>query len=283
MHLAILGHWRAIWHRGLHALRNSLRTRSRQTIGVLAVILLAGTAILFLVNRRPVEPIDAIAHSGDQERPAPAAPAAVQPVKQRAPRVALVLTRTSFSRPDYFAVRDALERSGSEVTVVSSRVGPIYSDPKLESDGESREIQAEVAFGDIQPDDFDAVVFIPSSSSEFIHDPEAFSPAEMAWQRQATLRVLNQLRDSNVCLAAIGSAVFLLARFQLLDGQAAVGPEWLIARSEFGAVNWDTSRQIVIGGTEGQFVTADNIRSALPFAEQVHASAQKRVRDSLSP
>ena len=96
--------------------------------------------------------------------------AAMKPAQPRRPRVALVLSRVDFSRPDYLAAREALELHGNAITVVSSRIGPATSDAKYEANQVAQVVQAEVAFGEIQPSDFDAIVFVPSSNSEFLDD-----------------------------------------------------------------------------------------------------------------
>ncbi len=181
-----------------------------------------------------------------------------------------------FLRADYLAIRAALERLGSEITVVSSRVGPVTSDAKQELNLVAQEVEATVAFGNIRPSDFDAIVFIPSSNSEFLYASNASPNAQQAAQ-QTTYRVLTELREANVCLAAIGNAVFVLARYRALDNHEASGAEWITARTELAAVKWDVSRRVVASGPDGQFVTAHSTQVAASFAEQVHASAQKRV------
>lgn len=198
--------------------------------------------------------------------------AAMKPAQPRRPRVALVLSRVDFSRPDYLAAREALELHGSAITVVSSRIGPATSDAKYEANQVAQVVQAEVAFGEIQPSDFDAIVFVPFSNSEFLYDPNASDATQ-----KMTSRVLQELRESNVCLAAFGNAVFVLARYRILDGHAATGPEWIATKTEFATVKWDTSQPVMASGLNGQFVTAPNVRSVSALAEQVHAAAKKRA------
>ena len=267
MQLVLRGRWQTIWHRARHAMRSSLQAHPRRIAAALAAMLLTLIATVMLIAAR----------NRLSEAEASGSPVAVvKPVKQRPPRVALVLSRVNFWGPDYLAVRTALERCGTAVTVVSSRIGPVTSDAKLELSQRSQELQAEAAFGDIRPGDFDAVVFVPSSNSEFLHEPDVAPAAALATQR-TTLRVLTELSKFKVCLAAIGNAVFVLARYRVLDGHAATGPEWTVARSEFGTVKWDASQPVVTSGPDGQFVTAFNIQSATSFVEHIHASARKRA------
>ena len=256
------GRWSALRHRAQYALRRSLRTRPRRIAAALTVLLLAGVvaALALSSGNQPTTP-----DSGGSPV------AAAKPVTQRLPRIALVLSREKFWRSDYQAVREALEQHGASITVVSSRVGPVTSDSTYEP---IAEVQAQVAFDDVRPRDFDAVVFLPSSNSEFLYDPDAAFAAQ-----QATYRVLTELRDANVCLAAIGNAVFVLARYRMLDGHEAIGAEWITARTELATVKWDTSQRVVASGPDGQFVTAYNAQAATPFAEQVHASARQRAGD----
>ena len=76
----------------------------------------------------------------------------------------------------------------------------------------------------------------------------------------------------------MGNAISVLAHYRVLDGHEAAGMEWLTIKTELATVKWNASQPVVSGGPDGQFVTAQNARSATPFAEQVHASAKKRAR-----
>ncbi len=265
--LARSGRWRTIYHRARYALRYHLRTRPHRIAAALVALLVAGVAAMLLI---------AAWNSLPKSDSRGSSVALVKPAQQRLPRVALVLSRRDFWRPEYLAVRETLERLGTTITVVSSRVGPVTSEAKYEASQAAQEVQAEVAFGDVRPGDFDAVVFIPSSSSEFLYEPDAAFAVQQSAQ-QTTYRVLTELRDANVCLAAIGHAVFVLARYRMLDGQEAIGAKWITTRTELATVKWDESRRVVASGPDGQFVTAYNAQVATPFAEQVHTSAKKRV------
>lgn len=264
MQLVRSGRWRTIYHRARYAMRYHLRTRPHRIAATLLVLLLAGVTTMLLSATW-----NALTEGESSGPPV----AVVKAAQQRLPRVALILSRRDFWRPDYLEVRETLERLGTTITVVSSRVGPVTSEAKYEANQEAQEVQAEVAFGDVRPGDFDAVVFVSSSHMEFLYDPEDVIAA-----RQTTFRVLNELRESNVCLAAMGNAISVLAHYRVLDGHEAAGMEWLTTKTELATVKWNASQPVVSGGPDGQFVTAQNARSATPFAEQVHASAKKRAR-----
>ena len=280
LQLLVQGRWQPPCRRIAHLLWQRLQRRPYQIAGALGVALCMCLGALGIANRSQpdeVKPADVIPHNPvvTIERPAVVAPPLEIPVKKQRARVALVLTRQSFWSPDYVYLKDSLEREGTEVTVVSSRVGPVTSEPTVQPDQEILEVQAEIAFGEIRPGDFDAVVFIPSSNTEFIHDPAA-TPAENQASQNNYSRVVRELVEADVCLAALGNAVNLLARYRILDGHEATGPDWVAEQADYVSVKWDTTQSVVASGPNGQFVTALNIRSIREFAEKVQASSTTR-------
>ncbi len=134
------GRWQTARHRILHQLRHCVQRRPYQ-IAALGIVLCMGLGALWFANRDRVDgvkPNDSGAAIAIPVKPQQASVTIRQnPVKMRQNRVALVLTRESFWSPDYLYLREALERQGTAVTVVSSRVGPVTSDARVQADQQS--------------------------------------------------------------------------------------------------------------------------------------------------
>lgn len=116
--------------------------------------------------------------------------------------VLLVVASGNFRDEEYAEPRRALEAAGARVTVASSRLGTLRGMLGMT-------IEPDVLIGDVDADDYDAVVFVGGTgATEYFDDPTAHALAKQAAQ-------------SNRLTAAICLAPSILARAGLLQGKRA--------------------------------------------------------------
>lgn len=277
-------HWRTLWNRTRYETRKFFRLPHRRVTAMIAVVLgtIAMTAFLaewfatpptnptpstVVAQTNPSSPVP----SASSPRPAQNATRTssgeivlANPVTPA--RVALLVTLREVYSWDYQAMRRELESRGATISVISSQRG--WAVPRGSTIGADDNFWVDQGIADIRPGQFDAIVVIPASQSEFISDQQI---------RAVALRQLREQYDRGVCLASIGNAVILLAEYGFLEGQPAIAQDWIqsLPRIKDRNILWTTnSERVVAAGPSKRLITAHDVNNAPALTERLWQTLQ---------
>ena len=164
--------------------------------------------------------------------------------KDSSKRVLVMLAHYNFRDEEYTSVRNRLEQSGTQITVASSVKNGVMGSQGLK-------LNADLLIDDVNPDDYEAVVFIGGTgSSQYWHDIKAHDLA-------------NNLNERGKVVAASSHAPVTLAVAGLLKGKKVTGHVTIIEKlTVHGAVY--TGKKVE---TDENIITATGVNAAKQFAE----------------
>lgn len=190
--------------------------------------------------------------------------AAIQPVTVppagKTGRVLIVMPPHYWS-PDYVPVREVLESQGIEVKVASST-------RDIATDSSQRggpDVQPNLTIAEVNPDEFDAVVFIGGNDVWKLGQGRAAASAMM--------ELLNAFDQDGKYLAALCQGIAIPATRGYFDGKrVACGQYTEIFASEFAAkeehttIQWDRVEPVIL---DGHILTGRDDTVAEPFARKL--------------
>ncbi len=161
-------------------------------------------------------------------------------------KVLFVVAPVNFRDEELFQPKEALEKCGHETFIASDKKG-------LCKGVQGGRVQAEASLKDIDPDRYDAVVFVGGGGSRvFFDDPEAW-------------RIAREMADQDKLVAAICIAPVILANAGLLQGKHAT-----VYSDEIKTIEKKGALYTHPGVTaDGKIVTGDSPKSALMFGEKL--------------
>jgi eukaryotic-like serine/threonine-protein kinase len=191
------------------------------------------------------------------ERKAAAAPGA--------PRILYALPKRGLVLDDYLLSRERFVELGAIVTTAARTRGPCgymgLSDAKPP--------EAELAFAEVRPEDYDAIVVPGLQINEFVDDGT----------RREVERIVNGARSADKVVGGIGLGQIPLMNLDVLNGKTAAmiefrGKEDRVRQrqDDLANVTRDRWKRVV---TDGKVVTATAARDGRTFAEAVLAAIRK--------
>ncbi len=162
-------------------------------------------------------------------------------------KVVLVAPRYNFDDQQLFVTRNTLTDAGLAVDVASTRAREIVGE-------DASRIRADVRIDHIDPDDYDAVVFIGGYGAQGL------------WTHASVLQLASRSNEQGKIVGASGSAVMILANADLLQGRLATGdPELRERMSERGVLY--VNEPVV---SDSRIITSRNADSAERFAAAIN-------------
>ena len=278
------GHWRTIRNRAVYEFRQFFRSKQHRVLAVVGP-LVALLLVLSIWNNgsAPIPSSEQAAAptetNGLEREPLrrppdrmPEVAGARRPVQQAVvpqkaePTFALMLSRREFMPLDYQAMRREFETREIRFTIVSSERGA--ATPRGSPIGSDDDVPVDLSLFDIKPGQFDAIIIIPAGQSEFNQEP-LFSRSR---------EKITELYKAGTCIAGMGASVILLAEYDLLTDQPAVGQSWLRAmpRMQRHNIQWDTQARVVSAGSDGRLFTAHDFGGAAELVERILETIQRR-------
>lgn len=189
-------------------------------------------------------------------------PVAAKGGSASAARVLFALPKAGLFFDDYEPVRARLIELGATVTTMARTRGPCL----LTQGSAGTPPDADLAFAEVRPEDYDAILFPGQQVFDFLQFGE---------NRRQIERITRSLHASQKVIGGICVGQLVLIRLDLLNGRTAALPDDLVRPrfDNFGNVTWDSRRRVV---TDGNLVTASGSRDARAFAEAVLAAIPKR-------
>jgi len=161
-------------------------------------------------------------------------------------KVLVVVARDSYASLEFNPVMDALTVAGYVPIVSSDELG--------EANGGDETVQVEIAFADIQPDDYCAIVLIGGSTS--------------LWDNDELHGILKEMQQKEKLISAICFGSVILAKAQVIgEGDIACWYNASPSDAEMDAAGVVDSNQDVT--VEGNIITGDGPPSAEEFATAV--------------
>ncbi len=158
--------------------------------------------------------------------------------------VLMVLAHNNFRDEEYTAARDALETNGAKITIASTlRTGAKGT--------QGLKLNPDLLIDDVNPDDYDAVVFIGGTgSSQYWHDIKAHE-------------IANSANKSGKVIGASSHATVTLAVAGLLKGKRATGHVTVYEKLIVQGAKY-TGKKIEI---DGNIITSTGANAAKEFAQ----------------
>lgn len=177
-----------------------------------------------------------------------------------APNVLIVLPPRDVFYPDYGPVRAKLESLGIKVTTASVKAGrvPLIDHP---TSATAPPVLADVALSDVNPLDFNAVMFVGYDVSEYIE------PGPI---REQIGNLIDRAMNGGLFVTSICSANAVLSQHGVLDERQGAYNEYLV---QFGcdpnARSWQSGKRLVI---DRGVITASSADDGTAFAEAIAKS-----------
>lgn len=166
--------------------------------------------------------------------------------------VLIVLAHNNFRDEEYKAVREKLEKTGAKITVTSTIKNGALGTMGLK-------LNPELLIDEVNPDEYDAVVFIGGSgASQYWHDVKAHDIAKAAAAK-------------NKIIAAGSHAPVTLAVAGLLNGKKATGHITVYEKLQVQGAKY-TGKKVEI---DGNIITCTGANAAKQFAEVVAEAISK--------
>lgn len=166
-------------------------------------------------------------------------------------KIAMIIAFRDFRDEEYFIPKAILKKAGAEITTVSNKPGTAVG-------ANGGDIEVNLLLEDLNPADFDAVVFIGGSGCLKNLDNEK------------SYRIIRETVSQNKVLASICISPVILAKAGVLEGKKATVWSSVMDKSSVkilkdkGAIFQSDS--VVI---EGKIVTANGPNAAKEFAEAI--------------
>lgn len=186
--------------------------------------------------------------NASQQPPVPANSTA----RARVPHVLYVLPHDDFWYPDYEPVRRKLEEQGWRVSVASSSSGQATPWP----DGGGKAVPVDMLLSQVNPTDFDAVVFAGGRQIEFQEQPEPAKVAE---------RLIHGMLSEGRFVAGICRGSAVLATAGVLQDVSATGHSSVREVLENARAKY-CDRSVVVSG---HIITGRDWTSAAEFAAEL--------------
>ncbi|MFQ5639947.1 MAG: DJ-1/PfpI family protein [bacterium] len=164
--------------------------------------------------------------------------------KSTSKSVLMVLAHSNFRDEEYTAARVRLEGAGAEVSVASTSSDGV-------SGSQGLQLNADLLIDDVNPDDYDAVVFIGGTgASQYWHDVKAHAIAKSASER-----------GKPVC--ASSHAAVTLAVAGLLNGKKVTGHIAIYEKLQVAGADFTGSKL----EQDGNIITSSGANAAREFGE----------------
>jgi len=166
-------------------------------------------------------------------------------------KVAIIIAFRDFRDAEYFVPKEILEKAGAKITTVSTKTGTAIG-----ADGGDTEV--DLLLEDLNPSEFDAIVFIGGPGSlDYLDNEKSYNLAKETVKAEKVL-------------AAICVSPIILAKSGILSGKRATvwsspldrGPVKIL--KENGAIYED--KDVVV---DGKIVTANRPGAATGFGEAI--------------
>jgi protease I len=166
-------------------------------------------------------------------------------------KIAMIIAQRDFRDEEYFLPREEFLRAGFEVKTVAKEKG-------IAIGASGGEANVDLTFGELNVDDFDAVVFVGGPGAyKYVDDPQVHQVAKSAKEKEKVL-------------AAICIAPTILARAGVLEGKKATVWSSVLDKSpikileEEGAIYQD--RSVV---QDEKIITANGPQAAKEFGQKI--------------
>lgn len=152
----------------------------------------------------------------------------------------LILATDGFEQSELFGPRDALRDAGASVTLASIKMDPIQG---MEHDQKGATITPDLLLGDVNVDDYDALV-LPGG----VANPDTLRLEERA------IEIIQEFFDADKPVAAICHAPWLLIEADVVDGLRATS--WPSLRTDLANAGADVVDEEVV--IDGNLITSRN-------------------------
>jgi len=159
----------------------------------------------------------------------------------------MVIAHNNFRDEEYTATRKKLEENDVKITVAST----VQKDDAYGSQGMT--VQPDMLIDDVNPDDYDAVVFIGGTgASQYWHDVKAHNIATSAFKKE---KLVAASSHAVVTLAVVG-----LLKDKRVTGHVAIYEKLKVQGAQY------TGRKLEI---DSNIITSTGANAAKEFAEAV--------------
>jgi len=210
---------------------------------IIVIILLIGGVLIFQSSKKG-------APKEETSAPKDNMPADSSPEKN-IKKIAMVIAWKNFRDAEYFVTKENLASAEFEITTASTRLGEAVG-------AEGGQVQVDILESDLNPGDFDAVVFIGG-------------PAALSYlDNQTSYNLAQQTLAQGKVLAAICIAPSILAKAGVLQGKKATVWTSSLDKSAVKTLEQNGAvyepKSVVV---DGSVITADGPASAEQFAEAI--------------